>query len=253
MRAFQSILHHLLPRGFVRIRNFATSLTGNALSCCLGTSCSAPQPTSLLQLHRLPQIISRPRLELSVCGSSMRVVERFSAAQLLRSHPALSTPRQPATPAPNMNMLQHPPNRCFLPNTPHNQRRPPLRQPCPLPQHRTQLYLRAKLRMRQPSQSLPPDTKSISQLPVDSSVAVSEAPISSFDRPTASNGRSRCNPPTWEFDVHVICICNREWKARGYSIKENCRQSQAIRSNHGVHRCGLRSAIPRTSPKRVAK
>ena len=85
-------LLHLLPPGFVRIRNFgflANRNRASLLPLCLRLLGGAPQnsatpaSTSTNQNHSL--------WNCPVCGAPMRVVERLSAAQLL-----LRSPPQPA-------------------------------------------------------------------------------------------------------------------------------------------------------------
>jgi hypothetical protein len=84
-------LLHLLPPGFVRIRNFGFLANRNRaelLPLCFqllsGSEKTAPSPasSSLDQTHSL--------WNCPVCGGTMRVVERLSAAQLL-----LRSPPQP--------------------------------------------------------------------------------------------------------------------------------------------------------------
>ena len=84
-------LLHLLPRGFVRIRNFgflANRQRATLLPLCfqrlgssehLAVSSASPSTDNTLPLWNCP-----------ACGGTMRVVERLSAAQLL-----LRSPPQP--------------------------------------------------------------------------------------------------------------------------------------------------------------
>ena len=84
-------LLHLLPRGFMRIRNFgflANRRRAELLPLCLRLLQPSAQPvaaatSSALPIHSLWQC--------PLCGGTMQVVERLSAAQLLlRSPPHLS-------------------------------------------------------------------------------------------------------------------------------------------------------------------
>ena len=84
-------LLHLLPPGFVRIRNFGFLANRNRatlLPLCfqlLGGS----ENTTAHRHHRPPTRLSS-LWNCPVCGGTMRVVERLSAAQLL-----LRSPPQP--------------------------------------------------------------------------------------------------------------------------------------------------------------
>jgi hypothetical protein len=86
-------LLHLLPKGFVRIRNFgflANRRRATLLPLCLQALGSVPRP------HTEPEASStkeaRPLWLCPNCGAPMIVVERFTAAQIqLRSPPALVT------------------------------------------------------------------------------------------------------------------------------------------------------------------
>jgi len=84
-------LLHLLPRGFMRIRNFgflANRRRAELLPLCLRLLQPSGQPlagatSSALPIHSLWQC--------PLCGGTMQVVERLSAAQLfLRSPPHLN-------------------------------------------------------------------------------------------------------------------------------------------------------------------
>src|ERR1019366_4206487 len=85
-------LLHLLPRGFVRIRNFgflANRRRAELLPLCLRLLQPSDQPTvcaaSLTTLH------AHSTWNCPLCGKTMQVVERLSAAHLLlRSPPHLS-------------------------------------------------------------------------------------------------------------------------------------------------------------------
>jgi hypothetical protein len=86
-------LLHLLPKGFVRIRNFgclANRRRATLLPLCWQALGSVPRP------HTEPEAPSakemRPLWLCPNCGAPMIVVERFTAAQIqLRSPPALVT------------------------------------------------------------------------------------------------------------------------------------------------------------------
>ena len=92
-------LLHLLPRGFVRIRNFgflanrqrATLLPLQLLQPSDQPAADATSPA--LPIHSLWQC--------PLCGGTMRVVERFSAAQLLSDLRLISSgaPHESASPA----------------------------------------------------------------------------------------------------------------------------------------------------------
>src|SRR2546425_9574663 len=80
-------LLHLLPRGFVRIRNFgflANRRRAELLPLCLRLLQPSDQPTARTASPALP-IHSLWRCPL--CGGTMQVVERPSAAQLLLRSP----------------------------------------------------------------------------------------------------------------------------------------------------------------------
>ena len=84
-------LLHLLPPGFVRIRNFGFLANRNRAALL-------PLCFQLLSgLEKMPALVASPSADQNhslwkcpVCGGTMRVVERFSAAQLL-----LRSPPQP--------------------------------------------------------------------------------------------------------------------------------------------------------------
>src|SRR6266851_4264631 len=83
-------LLHLLPRGFVRIRNFgflANRQRATLLPLCFRLLGSPPDPSPLTPQVTRPQILPKcPR-----CGDTMHIIERLTAAQLLlRSPPYLN-------------------------------------------------------------------------------------------------------------------------------------------------------------------
>jgi|SRR5215469_8580838 len=82
-------LLHVLPKGFVRIRNFgvlANRRRVTLLPLCLQTL--GTFPPALGGTRNLPSSASQSALALPNCGGSMVVVERLTAAQLqLRSPP----------------------------------------------------------------------------------------------------------------------------------------------------------------------
>jgi hypothetical protein len=85
-------LLHLLPRGFVRIRNFgflANRRRAELLPLCLRLLQSSDHPAVATSA---PAALPIPSLwQCPLCGGTMQVVERLSAAQLLlRSPPHLS-------------------------------------------------------------------------------------------------------------------------------------------------------------------
>ena len=97
-------LLHLLPRGFVRIRNFgflANRQRALLLPLCLqllrGSDEPAPASPLTATLGQPHSLWNCP-----LCGGTMRVVERLSAAQLL-----LRSPPQPE-PVRSMNLYPHP-------------------------------------------------------------------------------------------------------------------------------------------------
>ena len=85
-------LLHLLPRGFMRIRNFgflANRRRAELLPLCLRLLQPSGQPAAdatspALPIHSLGQC--------PLCGGTMRIVERLSAAQLLLRFPPSSHP-----------------------------------------------------------------------------------------------------------------------------------------------------------------
>ena len=83
-------LLHLLPRGFVRIRNFgflANRQRATLLPLCFRLLGSPPDPSPLTPQVTRPQIL--PKCPL--CGDTMHIIERLTAAQLLlRSPPYLN-------------------------------------------------------------------------------------------------------------------------------------------------------------------
>ena len=89
-------LLHLLPRGFVRIRNFgflANRQRAQLLPLCFSllrssaSTAAAPSPAADRD---------HPYGNCPVCGATMHVLERLSAAQLLlRSPPSTDTPYEP--------------------------------------------------------------------------------------------------------------------------------------------------------------
>ena len=84
-------LLHLLPRGFMRIRNFgflANRQRATLLPLCFRLLQPSDQPAADATSPALP---IHSRWQCPLCGGTMRVVERLSAAQLLlRSPPHLS-------------------------------------------------------------------------------------------------------------------------------------------------------------------
>jgi Putative transposase len=84
-------LLHLLPRGFMRIRNFgflANRRRGEFLPLCSRLLQSSDRPAADATSSALP---IRSLWQCPLCGGIMQVVERLSAAQLLlRSPPHLS-------------------------------------------------------------------------------------------------------------------------------------------------------------------
>jgi hypothetical protein len=83
-------LLHLLPRGFVRIRNFgflANRQRATLLPLCFGllqTSAQISTSTTSSAADHPHSLWNCP-----VCGATMHVVERLSAAQLLLRSPPL--------------------------------------------------------------------------------------------------------------------------------------------------------------------
>jgi Putative transposase/Transposase zinc-binding domain len=85
-------LLHVLPKGFVRIRNFgflANRRRATLLPLCFQLLSSAPQPQA--EQHASPTE-DRPDLwRCPKCGGPMKVIERFTAAEIqLRSPPRIS-------------------------------------------------------------------------------------------------------------------------------------------------------------------
>ena len=84
-------LLHLLPRGFVRIRNFgflANRRRAESLPLCFRLLQPSDQPTAEATSSALP---SHSLWRCPLCGGTMQVGERLSATQLLlRSPPHLS-------------------------------------------------------------------------------------------------------------------------------------------------------------------
>jgi hypothetical protein len=79
-------LLHLLPRGFVRIRNFgflANHQRARLLPLCFSLLQSAADPPTLAPQAERTQIL--PMCPL--CGQPMHVIERLTAAQLLLRSP----------------------------------------------------------------------------------------------------------------------------------------------------------------------
>jgi hypothetical protein len=85
-------LLHLLPKGFVRIRNFgflANRRRSALLPLCFAALGTVP---SQIELETSPTQESDPLWRCPQCGGPMAVIERLSAAQLqLRSPPLLVT------------------------------------------------------------------------------------------------------------------------------------------------------------------
>ena len=85
-------LLHLLPCGFVRIRNFgflANRQRATLLPLCFSLLQSASDPPTLPpRAARSPALLKCP-----LCGATMHVIERLTAAQLLlRSPPSIDRP-----------------------------------------------------------------------------------------------------------------------------------------------------------------
>jgi len=85
-------LLHLLPKGFVRIRNFgflANRRRSTLLPLCFAALGTVP---SQIKLETSPTQESDPLWRCPQCGGPMAVIERLTAAQLqLRSPPVLVT------------------------------------------------------------------------------------------------------------------------------------------------------------------
>jgi hypothetical protein len=81
-------LLHLLPRGFVRIRNFgflANRSRARLLPLCRQLLCVSANNTAATTPP--PATSSPPLWRCPMCGGTMRMVERISAAQLLLRSP----------------------------------------------------------------------------------------------------------------------------------------------------------------------
>ena len=85
-------LLHLLPRGFMRIRNFgflANRRRAELLPLCLRLLQPSDQPA--VCAASLTTLLAQSTRNCPLCGGTMQVIERLSAAQLLlRSPPPLS-------------------------------------------------------------------------------------------------------------------------------------------------------------------
>jgi hypothetical protein len=85
-------LLHLLPRGFVRIRNFgflANRRRAELLAVCFRLVQHSDQPAT--GTNSPPALPIHSRWQCPLCGGTMQLVERLSAAQLLlRSPPHLN-------------------------------------------------------------------------------------------------------------------------------------------------------------------
>jgi Putative transposase len=79
-------LLHLLPRGFVRIRNFgflANRQRATLLPLCFNLLQREPDPSG-----QAPQVTRPPTLpKCPLCGGTMHVIERLTSAQLLLRSP----------------------------------------------------------------------------------------------------------------------------------------------------------------------
>ncbi len=83
-------LLHLLPRGFMRIRNFgflANRRRASLLPRCFQLLASSTDISARTASPAEDHPCSSTRWNCPVCGGSMHVVERFSAAQLLPRSP----------------------------------------------------------------------------------------------------------------------------------------------------------------------
>jgi hypothetical protein len=113
-------LLHLLPRGFMRIRNFgflANRQRASLLPLCFQLLASSADISARTASHDADHPCSSTRWNCPVCGGSMHVVERFSAAQLLpRSPPSHAyVPHEPATPASiSLHASSCPPPLCLI-------------------------------------------------------------------------------------------------------------------------------------------
>jgi hypothetical protein len=86
-------LLHLLPRGFVRIRNFgflANRYRAALLPLCFHLFHSARLPRQIETAQTSTHTRSVPLWNCPVCGGTMHVVEHLSPAQLLLRSPPLS-------------------------------------------------------------------------------------------------------------------------------------------------------------------
>jgi hypothetical protein len=86
-------LLHLLPRGFMRICNFgflANRQRASLLPLCFQLLASSADISARTASHDADHPCSSTRWNCPVCGGSMHVVERFSAAQLLPRSPPLT-------------------------------------------------------------------------------------------------------------------------------------------------------------------
>src|SRR5262249_48898758 len=85
-------LLHLLPRGFMRIRNFgflANRRRAELLPLCFRLLQQSDQPA--VSTNSPTALPAHSQWNCPLCGGTMRIVERLSAAQLLlRSPPHLS-------------------------------------------------------------------------------------------------------------------------------------------------------------------
>ena len=93
-------LLHLLPRGFVRIRNFgflANRRRAALLPLCFQALASAADVPARTASPARDHPCSSTYWNCPVCGGSMHVVERLSAAQLLPRSPPLYVPHETAT------------------------------------------------------------------------------------------------------------------------------------------------------------
>ena len=85
-------LLHILPKGFVRIRNFgflANRKRAELLPLCFHLFGATPQPQ--VESHPCGTKNSSPSWRCPKCGGPMRVIERFTAAELqLRSPPKVT-------------------------------------------------------------------------------------------------------------------------------------------------------------------
>ena len=86
-------LLHLLPRGFVRIRNFgflANRCRAALLPLCFHLFQSTGLPQQIAATQTSTHTRSAPLWNCPVCGGTMHVVEHLSPAQLLLRSPPLS-------------------------------------------------------------------------------------------------------------------------------------------------------------------